>query len=549
MGCFELADTCRACQIRTQEESKKIFIFNTVKLPDIFKETTSLDIHENDGLPKVLCCSCYDRLLEAYNFRKMCSAAVLYFKKILSMDVPEEKYTPPENLITQPAEIKAEPVDASDSPPRKLSYRPDRDDAVSDISDMLSIDENLPEILKTDPDDGTAEEDTSYFPPGRDCTVDVSNTLPKEKLQDDSDDDTPLIIRKTRKLKKPHKKLEKSTKSQKETKEITLQEDLPKYECSICSSVFRQKSYLEMHIWKDHLGLKACVCKICGKEYKSSNGLRKHSNSHRVKKSTEVQKGTKQYVCAVCGIDKVTATELRTHESIHNKDGMWFCVTCPYKAVRKYSLTQHVKVYHHGIKEFHCAQCNKSYTEASGLKHHMLRHKGIKRFKCNTCDFMTVTLTKLKIHTNTHTREKLWQCEYCSYISLQNFRLKQHMRLVHNKKMNFKCPRCSGSYVSAQALKLHMKRHERIERYQCTICGTKTITGVELKAHMRTHKKVPERPKVCNQCDKVFKKPSELQRHLKCHLNPNYKPKIKKKSEIEVEKNEKSTQEPTLTGT
>ncbi|XP_055710219.1 zinc finger and BTB domain-containing protein 17-like [Phlebotomus papatasi] len=537
MECLDIANNCRACQDKTQEESQRIFIFNTVKLPDIFKETTSLDIHENDGLPKVLCTACYDRLLEAYNFRKMCSAAVLYFQKILSMNVPEEKCTPSENLTdvhlrdTTQMNIKTEPVsDLND--PSFPPDSPDRGESPSNLSDTISIDDKLPENLKIDPDDAS------------------------------------LILRETNK---------KQEDSPVKIRTPILEDDQNNLVwCALCNSKFRKKFSLEMHMRVKHLGLKACECEICGKQFtfpglkyhmntkhnkreqfpcpeskcrrqfKTALGLSNHmkkihnlkisivpikkkvedevrrnefetSSSFRtdnltkkaatpLSKEISVQSSTqnnpstsdednKKDLCPICGVKRVTTMGMKNHVKTHKKDRMWYCVYCPYKCHKRTRLTSHTKTIHKGIKEFQCSHCELSFTTKKAVEEHLLRRKGIKNFQCTFCGLKTVTDKELKIHVNTHTKEKMWYCEHCPHKTAAKKSLARHVRIVHQGIRNHHCPQCHKSYGSTSSLKNHIMIHTGERPYACDECGRKFKRKDILTGHMKTHQPKTKRTK------------------------------------------------------
>uniref|UniRef100_A0A1B0DQC8 Uncharacterized protein n=1 Tax=Phlebotomus papatasi TaxID=29031 RepID=A0A1B0DQC8_PHLPP len=561
---------CRACQIKTEEDAQKIFIFTTVKLPDIFKETTSLDIHENDELPKVLCSTCYDRLLEAYNFRKMCSAAVLHFQKILSM---EEKYIPPKSLsdipLTNGTRINmnenSDMLDAPNSPLRNLNSSPDKEDSLTDSSDILSIDENLPEIFKTDPNDDVMEEENVHserlddvlvsrkietsntspenYHPAQSDDCQASSNTPGDELQAIPNDDDPLISKRLRGLRNTR------------NKEYFLPGKPTKLECKYCHTPFQQKWDLDMHIWKEHLGLETCKCTVCGREFKSSNSLNNHLKTHKATEATDGdQESEKQQLCGICGMEKASATELNRHMKSHKKNNLWACVFCHYKTDQKCTLLRHTRVVHQGKKDYQCPRCDKSFTGSVNLGHHILRHEGVKNYVCKVCGAKKVTKSELTNHMLSHADEKMHICQLCPMKFHLRHSLKQHVKVVHHRIKEYECSVCKKSFGAAKNLKNHFMTHTGERPHACTQCPKTYIALDQLKIHMTTHtggnkcpqcKKIlssvkslkyhmtthtEERPYHCDECGKRFKQKFPLKKHINTHLKSRKKPKIQGKS-------------------
>ncbi|XP_055711530.1 gastrula zinc finger protein xFG20-1-like [Phlebotomus papatasi] len=462
MDWIDLAENCRACQIKTQEENTKIFIFNTMKLRDIFKETTSLDIHENDGLPKVLCSTCYDRLLEAYNFRKMCFASALQFQQILSLDIPEEKYTPPEHL--------SDPL---------MATKPDPDDSNSYSEDKYSPPEE------------------KYNPP----ELPFQLTL-DEKLMVDEDyaaDNSLLIPRKPRKMNKTVKKQEKPAKpSEKKTRSLSEDTEQPEkrkkvnHECDICHKKFNRKDYLKHHFMSKHKGVKAFKCQICEKRLTRLDSLTGHmATQHGAKR---------KFPCLEAGCQQHYETEegLQKHMKIwHDPENpktrvpkivIKICETCGKQFKTPAALKIHS--YTHGItKPFTCTQCPRRFSTKEQLKAHTMRHKGIKNFECKICGLKKVTASELKIHVNTHTKEKILSCEFCPYQNVNLGNMKKHVKVVHQGVKDYHCPHCDKSFGKPDTLKHHVMIHTGEKPHACSECGKRFIQPIALKTHMKTHLK------------------------------------------------------------
>ncbi|XP_055710235.1 gastrula zinc finger protein XlCGF46.1-like [Phlebotomus papatasi] len=460
MESLSIAENCRACQIKTQRESQ-IFMFATTNLPDIYQETTSLDIHENDGLPGVLCFTCYNRLLEAYNFRKMCSAAALHFQQILSMDIPEEKYTPPEHLSDPLMATKTDPddSDSSNSFPEDKYSPPEKKFHPPEVSVQMIVDDK-PLILG----EGNAAEDSNQI------LRKINKTAENRE-----------------KTKRPYKKrttaLPGDTEQTDKRKKINM-------ECSLCNLKFDRKDRLEMHMMVKHQGVKACECKICGKGFTRFDSLKGHMGT---------QHGAKrQFPCLEPGCKKHYETEegLQNHmKSWHDPENprkptnkVWVCEVCGKEFKTSCSLRKHS--YSHGVtKPYACAQCPMRFPTRDKLKIHTMRHDGIKRYECTICGLKKVTARELKIHVNTHTKEKTWSCEFCPYETVKQESLKRHVKVVHQGVKDFHCPHCERSFGKAETLKHHVMTHTGEKPHACSECGKRFIQQTALKTHMKTHLK------------------------------------------------------------
>lgn len=206
----------------------------------------------------------------------------------------------------------------------------------------------------------------------------------------------------------------------------------------------------------------------------------------------------KKHECPICGVENDTFGDLKVHVKIHNIGDEWYCGFCPHKAVKKYNVTQHVKIVHLGIREHICRLCDRSFTEAANLRNHLRRHKGIKRFECEYCGIKKTTANEMTLHRNTHTKEKRWSCELCPYETLMQGYLGNHMKSVHQKKIvkNYYCTHCDKSFTTSGTLKDHMTTHTGKKSHACPECG-KTFNRPNLvAAHMKRHHKSKSKTKI-----------------------------------------------------
>ncbi|XP_059621079.1 zinc finger protein 878-like [Phlebotomus argentipes] len=541
-----LAGKCRACRIKVQGDSQ-VFIFASTNLPHIFQEATSLPIHENDGLPGVLCASCYNRLLETYNFRKMCASTALEFHQILSMsgEVPfEEKYMPPEGL----AEPKSD---------------------VDDVADSNSFD--FPPESKFNPDE----------------SVDplAGNRRLSEATSEDADD-VPLTARKVAKKRVPKT----SVKDEDVGEEAEVKEERSCFECELCKRRFRNKFSLESHMRRVHQGLKkGNVCPICDKavcnpgtlkwhmarkhdvksefgcnypgcfrQYECEKALLKHMQrchdpdnpkpeKQPPKQSPPKESKPKNYTCKLCDSAFITPKGLGMHRAVVHggveqgvdNEGKPFklyatnrgikpsleCEICGRKFFKKLGLESHIRRIHQGMKKGTlCPLCNKEYSRPDSLKWHMSRKHGVKSpFTCDypECFRVYECQESLTYHMSRHHNPKKPKpppkkhiCEVCGKFFPSSAGLKKHSYSHSGPESRpFGCSMCSKRFVTDHKMKVHMMRHEGIKNHECTICGMRKVTARELKIHMNYHTRETVWP--CKLCPLISSSRENMKRHVK----------------------------------
>uniref|UniRef100_A0A1B0EZ55 Uncharacterized protein n=1 Tax=Phlebotomus papatasi TaxID=29031 RepID=A0A1B0EZ55_PHLPP len=354
-----IAQNCRACQDKTREDSR-ILIFASIKLPDIFKETTSLDIQKNDGLPEVLCLTCYNRLLEAYNFRKMCSASALDFHQILSANNQED--TVSENVKDPIVIPNADINEISDSASEKSYSHPD----------------SIMEILDDDP------------------------AVPEETEKTE----------KTQKLKKFNVECNLCNLIffRKEGLEIHMMvkhQGLESCQCLICGTSFDSKDSLIMHLEVHH--------GVIEDKYERKQ---EHKQERKQQERKQSVSGKNDWVCNDCGIQFQNYYTINKHtcrpnitsllrpskiqEETEKRDKPWVCEFCPYETSSRVSMYRHLKEIHQGIKKFQCHYCDRCFGNSWNLKHHVMIHTGEKPHACEICGKRFIQPVSLKTHMKMH---------------------------------------------------------------------------------------------------------------------------------------------------
>ncbi|KAL7732223.1 hypothetical protein ACLKA6_018462 [Drosophila palustris] len=178
----------------------------------------------------------------------------------------------------------------------------------------------------------------------------------------------------------------------------------------------------------------------------------------------------------------------------------------------------------HLRRTFECHICNQSFKKASYYEEHMKHHNDQLPFQCSVekCKKGFTTSTGLKRHMeHTHTELcDLHPCtvEGCNESFAQTRMLTQHMRKVHNiaKPIIHPCPECDKVFRCPMALKKHMYNHTGEELpFGCNICQKRYRVNTELRDHLLRHAGIKNF--VCPYCGVGRTTKQELDKHILTH--------------------------------
>lgn len=134
--------------------------------------------------------------------------------------------------------------------------------------------------------------------------------------------------------------------------------------CKECDSNFLNRSKLQAHVKRKHLGLKYnkhIVCEVCGKKCTSNATLKYHQRTHT---------GEKPYSCTECPKRFSDNNQLKIHNRTHTDERPYSCSVCSKTFRQKPALNRHYRV-HTGVKPYECHYCTKQFTQSNSLKLHI----------------------------------------------------------------------------------------------------------------------------------------------------------------------------------
>ena len=143
--------------------------------------------------------------------------------------------------------------------------------------------------------------------------------------------------------------------------------------------------------------------------------------------------------------------------------------------------------------------------------HHLLHHPSV-TYKCPKCTKIAPTPNSLRLHMYYH-EDKQFQCEVCKQKFVYQSKLKQHKR-SHTKLKMYECFHggCNKKYRHPQDLIRHIQIHQE-KSFECDFCVKKFVEKRLLKRHIVLHQNIT--PYICDKCNKGFKHNNQLYRHRK----------------------------------
>lgn len=267
---------------------------------------------------------------------------------------------------------------------------------------------------------------------------------------------------------------------------------------------------------------------IITKEIVKVNEPMKFTNSqmNEIQNNMLDRKNELKYKCKKCDFASENKKSFRNHNirNVHSAK-MYRCIypLCNYESMAKKTFLRHIENIHEPYGEkLTCEFCDYQVSKANKsniLRHIKIVHLKLKESKCPQCDYSSSNKADIDKHVKSiHLRIKEFACESCSYKTSYKYILDRHEKAVHNRVKDVPCPyiECTFKATLNKYLSRHIKNvHEPDQKkYECSECDYKSIEKGMLDRHIaNAHQRIKDFN--CNSCDYKTNSKYSLEKHIK----------------------------------
>ena len=281
-------------------------------------------------------------------------------------------------------------------------------------------------------------------------------------------------------------------------------------------------------------------CKHCSRRFVYEKSLLEHTAEHvtpfskvchvcgkifdqrnNYHKHMRTHLNVRKFQCDRCFATFKSSGALHTHRWRHSsfiRDG-FRCSVCDKIFNRKKYLDNHMRIHIPENQErVQCRTCG-AHVRKMNFKVHLQRHSVENRYACSVCYKRFALLSELNSHYNIHTGDTHYECEICDYKTYHKHNLSAHMVIHSLETQKHTCSKCQKVYKRKTNLNRHLKLHKTRKPYQCRTCEQAFTSSYYCRIHEDTHS-VTEKMHQCNQCQRSYISKQRLRIHIASHKKP-----------------------------
>ncbi|KAM4633814.1 zinc finger protein ZFAT [Polymixia lowei] len=211
--------------------------------------------------------------------------------------------------------------------------------------------------------------------------------------------------------------------------------------------------------------LKIFTCEFCNKIFKFRHSLTAHLRTHTQEKP---------FKCPHCDYASAIKANLNVHLRKHTGE-KFSCEHCPFTCLSPGHLKVHIERVHLKVKQ-HCGFCQKKYSDVKNLLKHMEERHNMKDPAVHK------SYQQLRLKTRQGQRQLLYHCPTCNRRFKNQLERERHL-LVHGPQRPFACLLCDHATTKMAALSAHVRKH--LFLYVCCRCSGTFVSSQRLRSHLK----------------------------------------------------------------
>ena len=256
--------------------------------------------------------------------------------------------------------------------------------------------------------------------------------------------------------------------------EFENDDEIPMFNCDVCSKKFIDQETLEMHKEEAHFDDDS------EDEYTLEN-----DDEFFGQDDLPANLGAGQVPCQFCPDKFNEKVELDHHILVEHLKTNFDCKVCAQKCYSFRDLGLHVQDVHlrpgADNYDFECHICKKQFVSTLNLQVHLLGMH-LKVHSCEDCDQKFICKVDLLKHQGLeHPLE--FKCDSCDIFFKTELALNEHKLLVHPQKAFFRC-KCKKTFDEARHLTTHLVYEHAGDSNKCDFCWESYGSQRKLFLHM-----------------------------------------------------------------